>query len=259
MVELKRRALAPFGRNIVILLIACLILSNCSRFVKMPVDDPQAKALVDRVVEANGDLKTIKGIGHLRFSTADNALTARIVWAVDLPDKIRIDMVTPLGQSSPMFIADGFTVTFFAGEKSARHLKQRQNALEPIVHVPVGIEFLTALLAGRLPSLSNVATRMRVNENGVDDIEFLDRWSMIVGRLAIDQMDQHPMEYYHYGPDGTIQYQISWRFWEVIQEYSLPRHIEITSADGTVLALQTQRYFCNPDLSDDLFSVPMTD
>ena len=129
MVDLKGRLLAPFGRNIVIFLIAGLILSNCSRFVKMPVDDPEAKALVDRVVEANDDLNTIQGIGHLRFSTAGSALAARIAWAVDLPEKIRIDMVTPLGQSSPMFIADGDTVTFFTGDNSARHLKQRQNCL----------------------------------------------------------------------------------------------------------------------------------
>ena len=67
------------------------------------------------------------------------------------------------------------------------------------------------------------------------------------------------MHYNHYGPDGTDQYQISWREWEVTQGYSLPGYIEIKTVDGDILSLQMDRYFCNEDLANDMFSVPMTD
>lgn len=240
--------------------VASIFLSSCGWLVRAPQDQTLARMQVQFMTEANRDLNQFKGIGNLRLETKGQVLSGRMAWAVAMPDKLRVEWLNMLGQPLSSLAGDGKAITIRAmGDRKLHRIKQSEKALTDVIHVPVGIEDLTSLLAGRLPSTDHAAAWIVQDGDADQRIELKNRWAVTVASILVDKQRRRPRSMTVYTSEGTLKYQIQWVRWQEIDERSLPRQIQMEAAGGERVTMNLDRYWFDVVLPPATFVLTVPD
>lgn len=235
--------------------------AGCARLIQPPEDQPRARALLDIHTEANHDLNRFKGLGRVHLVMPDVNMAGRLAIAAEMPDKMRLELLSALGQPLLRLAADGKTMSIYSSQTSKVHeLKQTDTVLERIVHIPITIESLLSVLAGRLPIYESSAARI-LQENSTHVVVALqDRWSATLATFEVDLQTRQVSRFTAFGPDDSVRYRINWLQWQRVQGYLLPYEMEIAFNDVHGMKLTMDRYWCNVPLPDGIFSevIPRT-
>lgn len=231
-----------------------LMSSGCAWVVKPPEDQALARAVLAFHAELNSDIHQFKGIGHLRMQTNDQTLSGRVAWAAEMNKKLRVEWLNPMGQPLTRLAADGQTILLYSINDTQLHrLKQSESALSSVLHMPVGIEELTALLVGQLPVPDHVAAWMTVDNGDKQTIELKNRWSTTVAEFQVATKERRLQTMTLLKSDGTFKYQIQWTQWQTIGNRHLPRQIQLIAENGDRLTLGLERYWFDVNLPPDTF------
>ena len=231
------------------------LLGGCARLMQAPEDQPRARALLETHIQANGELNRFKGLGHLHLSLPDVNMTGRLALAAEMPRKVRMEWLSALGQPLLRLTADGKTVSVFSSQTDKVHrLDQTDAVLERMVQIPISIDALLSLLAGRMPAYRYTAAQILQESDLHMAIALKDRWSATLAEVEVDLQDRQIKRLTAFDGDGSIRYQIDWLQWQRVQGYLLPRAMEV-SVNGVQRAkLTMERYWCNVSLPDGIFS-----
>ena len=235
---------------------AVVWLCGCSHMFKPPRDDAHARLLLDRLMQNNSALTQYKGLADIRMRVNGKSHSGRIAFAAVRPDKMRVELLNMMGTPLTSLSGDGDTVTIVShGDRKHYRFRQTRTALASLIEIPIGIEDMQSLLAGRVPVPPHVSAQFVPDQAFGTDAAILlkNRWRNTVARIQVDQSTQHIKALRVTDPEGKLQYQIRWLQWEVVGGYRLPLKLVIESSAKQMLTLTMDRYWPNAKVSPATF------
>lgn len=235
---------------------ALFFATGCGHLFKPPVDEPEARRMVDRFQQANGELAQFKGLANIQMISDMQSQSGRIAFAAVRPDKMRVELLNMMGTPLTSLSGDGETITILShGDQRYYRLRQTPTALESLIQIPIGIEDLQTLLAGRLPipDHASVYSKSTDEDGQYKWILFKNRWHGIVARLAVDRKTERIVTLEVIDDEGELQYQIRWLQWQVVGAYHIPSKLIIESASQQKLNMNMDRFWPNAVVAPSTF------
>jgi outer membrane biogenesis lipoprotein LolB len=197
-----------------------------------------------------------KGLLRMSLKTGDQNFSGRAAWATAMPDRMRVELLNMLGQPMTSLAGDGQHLTLISHtDQRFYRMRQTRTALENLVHIPIGVQELNQLLAGRppLPDFEAVQLSSRQKANGTL-LDLKNRWHSTLAQLHLDDSNQlSALKVFK--PDGNLLYQIRWLQWQVVSGSSVPRRLQLDAPDGQHLEILIERFWANVDLPPDVFKL----
>ena len=162
-----------------------LVNAGCARMIgahhHVPYDAQSrenARNLLDSVLAANPAPKTFKGIGNARLIADDIVQSARLAWVASLPDKVRMELLTPYGQPAVSFSTDGENAyAIVHQEKKFYKSKASRSSFERILGISIETEHLVCVMAGQAPVLDYSFISMSQPDTGIGPVILLqEKW-----------------------------------------------------------------------------------
>jgi hypothetical protein len=223
--------------------------------VHPPEDQPRARALLNILADANQELSRFKGLGQVHLVMPEFNMAGRLAVAVEMPDKMRIEWLSALGQPLLRLAANGKTIAIFSAQTSKVHrFDQTDRILERIVHIPITVESLLAVLSGRIPNFDYIAAQILQESDTHMVVELKDRWSATLATVEVDLQTRQMTRLTAFNSDCSVRYRINWLQWQHVQGYLLPRNLEIAVDDVHRMKLTMDRFWCNVPLPQGIFS-----
>lgn len=140
-----------------LLALAALSLTGCpDRYRKPDGFQTDPAPYVEAVRQRNAQVRSLAGQLKLEVWRGSERVRLKQLFAVQVPDKLRLSALTPFGQELSVLVSDGETLSIWAQDEKRfyRGAASAQN-LARLVPVPLEPEALGALLRGSVPLLSD--------------------------------------------------------------------------------------------------------
>ena len=232
------------------------VTGGCSWILEPPSDDPGARRMVERAAAANADLYSLKGLAQVQVDDNRRRIAGRIAVAAVFPDKIRLEWLSSMGQPLTSFAGNGAIITIVSrGDGKFYRFRQSRKALDTVVHIPIGIEELLSVMAGRPPVPPFEAAQPAAAPDGLVQIGLTNRWRRTMANLTIEPQQQRVAAMRAFNDDGEWRYAVKWLEWEACGAYVLPRRIAITAPSGVGLLLTMDRCWTDVEIDPEMFTL----
>jgi outer membrane biogenesis lipoprotein LolB len=238
------------------LLLSVLVMTGvngCAGFFQPPPSDAAAAREVARWRGHNSDLTQFKGLFRIQIKTHDQTLSLRAALAAVRPGRLRVELLNPLGQPLSSLAGDGEQIYWVSQQdRKLYRFKQSPTALEPIIHIPIGIEAFIEALSGRPPLPAYSTARWIEAPNGTMAVGLTDRWNNPMADLRADDSGRiHELKCY--SPDGSLQYEAHWMQWRPMAGYDMPVQVKVISGSGDHITWSVERLWTGLDLPPQTF------
>jgi outer membrane biogenesis lipoprotein LolB len=229
--------------------------SGCAWMVAAPQDQGNARAVLERLSANNHQLHSFKGLLKVAIKTETNSVSGRVALAAVVPDHIRLEWLSPLGQPLSSLAGNGETVTVLSHQDKKHHrFEQTPTALKPLINVPIGVEDLLELLSGR-PVLPDFSAAQIMENPGASAILLKNRWNRTVADLELD-VDGRLVAQRIYDANETVRYSVFWKRWLTRGVYTIPSQVDMASS-GESVAVVVDRFWPDVDLAPATFELPV--
>lgn len=232
------------------------LLAGCGHILQPPKDDDHARMLLERLLQNNSTLTRYKGLAGVHTHINGKSQSGRIAFAAVQPDKMRIEVLNMMGTPLVSLSGNGKSVMLLSHDsRKFYRFRQTRTALAKLIEVPIGIEDLQNLLAGRVPVPPYVAVQSLPERSGTSDAVLVlkDRWNGIVASLQMDPSTHGAKALRVLGPEGELQYGIRWIKWREVGGYRVPSKLVIESADSQQVTLTMDRFWPNANVTPAMF------
>lgn len=223
-----------------------------------PPSDDDAGPVLDRLTAVNEGLGQFKGLANIRMESEGRSQSGRIAFAAVTPDKMRIELLNAMGAPLTSLSADGehISVVSYVDQKRYR-FRQSRTALETIIRIPIGIEDLQSLLAGRVPLPSYAYAKLMDGSTTKDILVLKNRWRRTVANLEVDRRDSQIKAFRKFDGEGELQYQIQWLQWKRVGAYRVPSKLVIKAPSHERLVVDMGRFWPNVEVAPSTFLLDM--
>ena len=229
------------------------LLSGCAGWMRPPEHDPQALQWVTHWTGRNTEIENFKGLLQVQILAHGQTINGRAAVAGAVPDRLRLEFLSFIGQPLFSVAADGRTITLIdLREGKISRLEQTQKALERIVGMPISVRTLLEVLLGRPPVQEYIAAVRPAESETQCAVELKGRWHETVADILSDGCE-HPDVLNVYDREGQWEYTVQWLKWQSIQGYSLPQRVMITSAEGARINFTIDRFWPDTPLPSSTF------
>jgi hypothetical protein len=169
---------------------------------------------------------------------------------------MRVELLNMMGTPITSLSGDGDTVSILShNDRKHYRLRQTRTVLKSLIEIPMGIEDLQNLLAGRVPVPPHASVQSQTDRPDVPEAVLLlkNRWDGVVARLQMDQASHDVKALQVIDPDGQLQYQILWLQWRVVGGFRVPSKLVIESSAGQKLTLTMDRFWPNAKVPSSTF------
>ena len=235
------------------------LLTGCALLFKPPVDDERARFILGALAAQNMELKQFKGLAKVRMVSPGQSRSGRIAYAAVRPDKMRVELLNTLGAPLTSLAGNGEHISILSHASDKRYrIRQSPTALEPVIHLPLGLEDLQALLSGRVPLPSHASATIMDTDDKQEVVVLKNRWHGIVAKLRVDTKTHQIQFLKVYGAGGALQYQIQWHRWKEVKGFKLPSKVKIESPTHQSLTLGVDRFWPNPEIAPSTFVLDLS-
>ncbi len=251
---IERPYVIKWERTVQLIIAAVVIMMavGCAWLVPAPVSDPSAESLVVRWRLQNDSLKQMKGLLSVKVSSEKETLSGRVAWAAEMPAKMRVEWLNPIGQPLYSMSADGKTISVRqAGDLKIRHIKQKGTTLERVIHMPIRVRDLIDILCGRPPLPDYAAAQYA---QGGTQVVLKNRWDERVADLYSGG-DARLRKVDVYSRDGNLKDSIVWKNWQTIDNRNFPENIVLDSGSGDHISITQRRLWTDVDLVPGTFTL----
>lgn len=239
-------------------LLAFLTLNGCAGFfVKPPplsFEAAQALALLEK--QKHSRLESFKGLGRVVLQAGAARRTISLAWLVQLPNKMRFEVLTPTGHSLLTVAADGRYIYFLPHAAFGRLQKHRAKNinLERIIGVPVKKDDLLALLAGSFPVRPYDSVQLSGDHRNGYVLDLKKRWRGVVERIYFDGTIETPYKVELLGGwNDEILCSATIRDWQQTDGFKVPREIILEDGDDLAVKVVIRRYWVETDIAAEQF------
>lgn len=232
---------------------------GCAWLVAPPVEDGQARATFNRLIDHNSQLTRFKGVLQARMDAQGSSLSGRVAVAAAAPNQLRMEWLSPLGQPLISMAGNGKTLAILSYTDNKYHtFRQTPTVLKNMINVPIGLEDLLTLLTGRPVVPEKLHAVQDIDIAVSSGLRLINRWRRTLadmhtgpdGRLSDEQV---------YDSDGKLLYRIHWRQWQTIQGYTVPKRLSIATATGDSVDITIHRLIPEADLAPSIFELSPPD
>jgi outer membrane biogenesis lipoprotein LolB len=242
--------------RLIICLSFLIAFTGCATLWPPPQEDVEARRLINAVQHHNTQLKQYKALANVFIDTKGKTLSGRVAMAAVMPDRIRLEWLSTVGQPLTRLAGDGKQITIAVpGEIRIRRMPQTSTSLEPLIQIPIGIEELQSLTTGRpkLPEFAAAQIIRRDDQRVV--IALKDRWHRLLATIDVEPTRGRLMRMENLDRDETFLYAICWKKWTPAGQYEIPKRVELTTPSGRRLELSMARFWPDVDVPSSLFQL----
>jgi outer membrane biogenesis lipoprotein LolB len=235
-----------------------IALTGCATLWPPPQEDVEARRLIDRVRNHNPHLIRYKALANVFIDTNGKTLSGRVAMAAVLPDRLRLEWLSAVGQPLTRFAGDGSQITISVpGEVRVRRMPQRSAALEPLIQIPIGIRVLQSLATGRpqLPEFAAAQIDSRDDQRVV--IALKDRWHRRLATIEVESDRSRLLRMEKLDQYEAPVYFIDWKKWKPAGPHEIPERVALTTPSGQRLELSVARFWPNVDVPSSLFQLTL--
>jgi outer membrane biogenesis lipoprotein LolB len=242
--------------NVMFLMVFIGLFSGCAHLFPPPQEQSQARQILNRLTENNAGLERFKALAHVRMERDGQIVSGRIAVAATVPNKLRIEWLNLMGQPLTSLSGDGEMITVFSRSDNQVHrLRQSSTAMEPLIHIPIGIEDLQKILLGRIPFPADAAVQLKESPNEIDILILKNRWHNIVTTLQVDRQTLLVLAMKAFNGQGDLLYEVRWGQWQNEGEYLVPFKVVFESESRQRLILTVDRFWPDVDVPESIFKL----
>ena len=236
--------------NLIILLCVIWVLNGCAGWLRPVEHDATALKRVTRWTDHNATLEHFKALLQVQIRARGQAVNGRAAIAGAIPDRLRLEFLSFIGQPILRIAGDGRTITLInIQEDSVHQMDQTESALEKIIGMPLSVQHLIDVLLGR-PPIPDFAAAIRGQSQCA--VQLQSRWYKLLADINSEGCEQ-PESMILYSAEGQVQLTIRWLQWQTIQGYEIPRKVLITSVDGAHIDFTIERFWPDTPLPPSTF------
>jgi outer membrane biogenesis lipoprotein LolB len=245
------RSNRPIG--LVVWLSILMTLYGCAGWIRPAEHDETALLQVNRWVAHNAELEHFKGLLQVRIQVRGQTINGRAAIAGAVPDQLRLEFLSFIGQPLLSVAGDGRTITMIDMQEGTIHrMAQTERSMERIVGMPLSVRHLLEVLLGRPPVPEFGAAIWSQETVPGCAVQLTSRWYDLLADIRSEACE-HPDVLNIYDREGKLDYTIHWLQWQVFQGYVLPRRVMITSAEGARIEFTTERFWPDTPLPPSTF------
>ncbi len=231
-----------------------VLLSGCAWLIRPPMDDAKARRMVTGIQQTNADLSQYKELANFRLEYENKVHSGSMALAAALPDRMRLALLSVVGQPLHQLVADGQTIRIRPhGQARTYKISQSAEALEPLIHIKIGIEQLQLLLVGR-PKLPDFhAAQFFERNDGKLVIKLRSRFHLTRAVIEIEPATSMIKMFEARAEDGELLYRAYFQKWQQVGKYHVPQQFKVLSAAGHQLTINMRRFWPDVELSPSTF------
>lgn len=214
-----------------------------------------AKQFIENISKINNKLDTFQGVGKFRLHSKQGALTSRVAWIGDNNGKLRIEVLGLAGRSQTSFATDG--KWFYAITRSPlrfHKIRSKNASLDSLISIPIKIDDLRRLLAGKIPVYSHHSSFVRQDRPGNGYVLVLKkRWMGIVEKIYLDSTGSQVLKLEIFNTAGTLIYAVVFQGYRTVQGYRVPSKLLISDAADATFDLEIHKFITDIKLADSAF------
>jgi hypothetical protein len=195
----------------------------------------------------NAGLTTCKGLGQATLTTKNGVQRARLAWAAQSPNKLRLELLAVSGHTLAALASDG-AYLYLRDSTSDRFLQTRSSraSLEPLVQVPLYVPDLIAYLFGRVPRVTAERATLMDNPQKPGYILELSRWwGKTCQHIGLAEDGTTVEQVTRFGADGVPIYWVELGQRHEEGEFSLPRRLTVKTKKGSQIDIRLDRFWPN--------------
>jgi outer membrane biogenesis lipoprotein LolB len=233
-----------------------IVCTGCATLLGPPSEDIEARRFINTVQNHNAQLKQYKALANVYLDSNGTTLSGRVAMAAVMPDKMRIEWLSAIGQPLTRLAGDGSQISIAVqGESQIRRIPQTSASLEPLIQIPIGIEELQSLTTGR-PKLPEFAAAQILKQNDQRVVIALkDRWHRLLATIDVEPAHGRLVRMENLDRDEQPVYAIHWKKWKRAGPYEIPKRVELTTQTGQRLELSMGRFWPNADVPPSTFQL----
>ena len=235
--------------------------AGCAWLMRPPEVDPFARQLVERLRQVNRGLMQYKALSRIQLDLEGvTQEVSPMAIAAQWPNRMRVEILSPAGQPVSSLVADGETIRIRThGKKRIYRFHQSVTALEPLIHLPIGIAQLQGALIGRpaLPMYAGVQVVSRTDDR--IKVVLKNRWRQDLAVLHFNGDDRSVRRMEVLGEQGQSLYRVIWLQWLDIGKYRVPDRLRFESDSGYQVTVRIRRFWPDADLAAATFELHAPD
>jgi hypothetical protein len=214
---------------------------------------PSAATLNAVVHDLQAARTGLRALARVSYVDPDSHGSARQVVLAERPDRLRLEVLSPLGTVFALTADDGALAVYVRGEAAVYRGRATRANLEQFAHVDLNVPDAVALLLGTPPQRAgrNEVVSFDPTEGAIELWREIDRGAQVIWfdaallPVATEERDD----------GGHVLWRARFGDFDA-QRAQMPRHIEIElPKEGRRVALDLQEVEVNPVLETSLFNL----
>lgn len=190
-----------------------------------PAMEIDTASVLARLEQTNSRLSSFKGIGRIKIWKPDGQQSTRVVWAGYQTEKLRLEILGVGGRPFSSIVYDGSRLYLSLHSENRFYQKRTREAdLSRLISLPVTIQDLLTILAGRVPLLKHATPSLIKDPTGSQYVLFLTKgWlKKRTGKIYLREDMKTVWKYELFQGTDTLLYRVEFLHLKPYGDYQLP-------------------------------------
>jgi outer membrane biogenesis lipoprotein LolB len=206
--------------------------------------------------QTNAGLTSFKGIGKIKIWKAGGLQSTRVVWAGYQTEKLRLEILGAGGRPFSSVVYDGSQ--FFLSLHSERRFYQkhtRRADLNRLMSMPVTVQDVLAILAGRVPLLKNATMTLENDPSGKSVALLLEKgwFKKQTGKIYLREDMKTVWNYELFQGKDTLVYRVEFLSRRPYGDYQLPDTLLFSNDLQTRIQIDVDNIWPDANLPPSVF------
>lgn len=239
-------------KKAIISILCVLCLSACATLPK-PEQIAEAEAVLSKLQNKNSGLKSIKGLGNIRFNDFKIMQSSRVAWLGSKEGNLRIGLLTMTGQPATSISYNGEYLYFFSHFDRQYHKQQTQSPdLDRLLMIPMKTSDLISLLMGRVPVCKYRGAKIVKDDNGQGEVLVLQNdWGNVVEKIYLAE-NRNDFSKIEMTDMSNVTYRAELSYFKDIDGFRVPSVMSV-SGKKAEFSLAIDKYITNASVAPDMF------
>ena len=209
-----------------------------------------------RLQQTNAGLTSFKGIGKIKIWKQGGLRSTRVVWAGYQTEKLRLEILGAGGRPFSSVVYDGSRFSLSLHSESRFYQRHTRRAdLNRLISLPVSVQDVLSILAGRVPLLKNATLTLENVPPGKQVVLLLKKgWlKKQTGKIYLREDMKTVWKYELFQGKDTLLYRVEFLSRKPYGDYQLPDTLLFSNDLQTRIRIDVDNIWPDAKLSPSVF------